>query len=1842
MYRAVQKGVIIMLKRYLALFISIAMFMSVINCGYVAAAESEPDADTLTVSLTPTDDTVIRKDQMDQNFGTSTSLNADIREGSRRYGLIRFDASDIKSAVDTASKIYFRYYATKKAYTNRVRLYPLWGNHKSFKENTLTWSIASGIQNNGVSLADWLNDEFEVPAVDEDAQINYVDVTDYIRAQDDYVYAFKTWAKEGDDNYAIIKSKEAKGFEPQLIFYTELDYILEKAEKEIVSSIPANSLTDDFYLPSVWDNSELLKDICEVEWESSDQTVINISKTDDGYFADVCDREKYEDKTAKLTMRIKYRGAVRERNIDVRVMRQGIIPVKGDTYVNGGSYAEKNHGTEESIFCADTGIEELDRTSYLSFNSIDENEAKDAKRLILRLFPNNSINLQSGMIYVSAASEFTGNIETVNGNSVPSCSFSSEISAELNCESAMDIDITDICPVGTDVLFKVRTDADEVEFYSSNSQKPPELIMLNESQAEIYDVFNSIKNELFQNRHCTTSDFFLPSEAGEYGAEWTADGNIEISDDTAIVKRPEYTDGDKRVELNLKLTGEEGAERFTILLNLLKKEPDGINGHRKLSDPMKLSDEDFFGSWNEEIGSFDETPVLQYDTIDGLEQVEYYAKRGNYSAAKEELLKYYKNRDENLCYETEPSNNKSLSTQVASEHIIGNQSVLSSFKLGSEADWVEIEVPADGGLTSSYMVFDRSKDGSTGVIYSRDTDYAPYMRVVTKSGVHILPCSFDTYFEGGANSGNVNGSDVLLYVHEEGNPFNDNTKRTFINFDTSSISSGEEIKSVSIMLYGKKLRGKSADMQMLLYQSPLTTYLDEETASWNDITPGTFNFSDCIYDWSAPYGSESEWINSMARLEKNIDLVNNFLGTGNENYAAAALENVIDIYTNKDAGYPRTLDSAWRTPALLSTIFGLMDSEQMTPEVFCTLIKYAYQMLVYFDTSTTPSVVNQICAANVGFARLVVYFPEIHDASYYERSRAKLDTTIGTKLVHADGAYKEATTGYIHRVIEEVIEAVELYEKVGYTNLDEYKKTAHGLATFYANCFFPDGELVPYGDGGRGTSFDKLYKFGEFFDDDMMLWQSHKSDVEEPSDYKSIIFPVKKTVIMRDGWNDDSLYAHITAETGHSHGHPDDLHMDVYAYGRPLLIDAGNGGGYNPIMPASTVRTETYAHNTVEINDAPQGYDIGENGMELIANDSFDSVSGYAETYAGFRHNRRVFFLHNGFWIVSDLIVPEDKETENVYRQNWHPDNDAAMETDSESGTVKTHFTGNANLQILQADMQDTKLEIDKSFIKDKYLQNRLEDYVSYTKKTSGDAMFNTLLFPEKSGDNENVEFKRIPVDGDISDLSAAMEISYSAGKGVYYISNEGENTTREFNGYSTNAEIIYTENKIENKVSYAAMVNGSYLKGADGKDIISSDENIKDIAVRRIGDKLKIDTSDKLTSDVRIEFGEKINSVIMNGVWRSFETDGSAVIIKADKCIFPVELDGSRMSYTFDKEYTTSLALKKNGEVKNVTVTIPAGTTVSGWLGWNGEIDFSVNEGADGLSVVFNSNYGITFDNAITITVPFYSSSKGYFVSGGNKYSFNDKVTAQNEGGGCIIKSVQGAEYVLTKLSQALEASGSGGGGGGGAQPPKVTAEPVPIETQTPVTPKPTSEPSKKDKISDIENHWAEEYITRLHTNGIIDGYEDGSYKPDKPLTRAELVKMLISAFGETSEYTGGFTDVNSGDWFSGYVGAAVKKDFISGYDDGSFKPDNCVTREEAAVILTREYESLNSLKSQGTDLSIYTDSSDISDWAYNYMMKAVDYGLIQGTDSRRIEPKSDFTRAMAAAVIYRMMFDE
>lgn len=96
----------------------------------------------------------------------------------------------------------------------------------------------------------------------------------------------------------------------------------------------------------------------------------------------------------------------------------------------------------------------------------------------------------------------------------------------------------------------------------------------------------------------------------------------------------------------------------------------------------------------------------------------------------------------------------------------------------------------------------------------------------------------------------------------------------------------------------------------------------------------------------------------------------------------------------------------------------------------------------------------------------------------------------------------------------------------------------------------------------------------------------------------------------------------------------------------------------------------------------------------------------------------------------------------------------------------------------------------------------------------------------------------------------------------------------------------------------------------------------------------------------------------------------------------------------------------------------------------------------------------------------------------------------------------------------------------------------------------------------------WAFRYINSVKMAGVIDGYQDGSFKPDRPVTRAELVKIVVVAAGLTAEGQANYPDTK-GHWADKYIAAAATAGIISGYSDGSFKPDASVTREEAAKII-------------------------------------------------------------------------
>ena len=105
--------------------------------------------------------------------------------------------------------------------------------------------------------------------------------------------------------------------------------------------------------------------------------------------------------------------------------------------------------------------------------------------------------------------------------------------------------------------------------------------------------------------------------------------------------------------------------------------------------------------------------------------------------------------------------------------------------------------------------------------------------------------------------------------------------------------------------------------------------------------------------------------------------------------------------------------------------------------------------------------------------------------------------------------------------------------------------------------------------------------------------------------------------------------------------------------------------------------------------------------------------------------------------------------------------------------------------------------------------------------------------------------------------------------------------------------------------------------------------------------------------------------------------------------------------------------------------------------------------------------------------------------------------------------------------------------------------------------------------KFSDTSGHWAETYINTAVNLKIITGYPDGKFLPDKAVTRAEFATMVNKALGNAGSESLTFSDVSSSEWYYNDVAKAVAAAYTAGYDDNTFRPNNPITRQEAAVMI-------------------------------------------------------------------------
>ena len=164
--------------------------------------------------------------------------------------------------------------------------------------------------------------------------------------------------------------------------------------------------------------------------------------------------------------------------------------------------------------------------------------------------------------------------------------------------------------------------------------------------------------------------------------------------------------------------------------------------------------------------------------------------------------------------------------------------------------------------------------------------------------------------------------------------------------------------------------------------------------------------------------------------------------------------------------------------------------------------------------------------------------------------------------------------------------------------------------------------------------------------------------------------------------------------------------------------------------------------------------------------------------------------------------------------------------------------------------------------------------------------------------------------------------------------------------------------------------------------------------------------------------------------------------------------------------------------------------------------------------------------------------------------------------------------------------------------------------------------------------DYWAFEYIAELVNRGVLNGYEDGSFKPDDTVLRCEWAKMMVLVAGLTAGDEAVYFSDMSGHWANAYVNAA--KDYLSAYADNTYKPDQAAVREDVTVSMVK-LKGYDVSEADYSYLSQFSDMSSISNSLRPYVAVAVEKGLIEGFEDGTFRGQDTLTRAEAATLLWR-----
>lgn len=176
---------------------------------------------------------------------------------------------------------------------------------------------------------------------------------------------------------------------------------------------------------------------------------------------------------------------------------------------------------------------------------------------------------------------------------------------------------------------------------------------------------------------------------------------------------------------------------------------------------------------------------------------------------------------------------------------------------------------------------------------------------------------------------------------------------------------------------------------------------------------------------------------------------------------------------------------------------------------------------------------------------------------------------------------------------------------------------------------------------------------------------------------------------------------------------------------------------------------------------------------------------------------------------------------------------------------------------------------------------------------------------------------------------------------------------------------------------------------------------------------------------------------------------------------------------------------------------------------------------------------------------------------------------------------------------------------------------------------------------FKDIQGNWAKDYIESLAAKGVIAGFKDGTFHPNEPVTRAQFAAIINKAFQPTAQRQAvKFGDVSSKFWANESIQAAYRGGFLSGYPGQKFKPDQPLPKVQALVSLA---SGMNLRSDDKSSLSVYKDATSIPNYAVTAIAGATQKELVFNYPVlNQLNPNRDATRAEVAAFVYQALVNQ